>query len=141
MLGLLAQDCSSAWLPSITRIVKIRIPAFLMLLQTSLLRASMSAGFVVQRFWVLRPAVRNTIYFSVSFDGGRPSGSGMPAESACHPHTRPMVRLVLPSAFIFSSICLAALKSSVSGRSGMRLQFSAGYQDAELPPGGVSLVS
>src|SRR5262245_874573 len=117
------------------------MPSALILLQTNLVRASISAALVVKRFCVLRPSVRNTMYLSMVFAGALPSVSGTFGVSACQPHTRPMVRLVLPSAFILPSVCLAAAQSLVRGRIGARLQFSGGNQVAELPVGAVSSMS
>src|SRR5216684_550745 len=114
MVGSVAQLCSSALFPSITRIVYILIPVALILAQTSLVRASICEALVVQRFWVFRPSVRKTMYLSIPDEGAVPSVSGSLEVSACQPQTKPMVRLVLPYAFIWSTLALSAVQSDVS---------------------------
>src|SRR5262245_33277427 len=106
-----------------------------MLLHTVLVRASMSAGESVKRFWVLRPSVKRMMTCRVSAGGGG-GLSGTPGVSACQPQTSPMVWLVMPFATIWSILAFNAvqsLESVINGTGHPRLGTSAGkYVDGSL---------
>src|SRR5436305_14250957 len=90
--------------------------AALMLSHAARVRASMTDELWLQRFCVLSPSVKSTITLSRSGAGAAASGKGMLAVSACQPHTRPTVMLVLPAAVIWSTLALSAVQSVLIGR-------------------------
>src|SRR5689334_16016966 len=87
----------------------------LMLLHRAVARASIDEPLVLQRFWVFWPSVRRMITLSRSDAGADPSGNGMLGVSACQPHTRPTVMLVLPAAVMPSILVLSASQLVLSG--------------------------
>src|SRR5262245_10645333 len=95
--------------------------AFLMLVQTNAVRASMVDSVVTFWLWrlshdsVLSPSVRMITTLSRLGAGAVPSGNGRLDVRACQAHTSPMVTLVLPLGLISSTLSLSAVQSVLSG--------------------------
>src|SRR6476659_1074362 len=135
MLEAVAQPCSSAALPSITRTVNILILAALMLSQTAAVRASICDGLVVERFAVLSPSVSRMMTLSTSGRTVWPWVSGSPGVKACQAQTAPIVTVVVPDGVIESTLASSAIQSPVSGKALVSEPQSATEKLVALAPG------
>src|SRR3979409_1618355 len=116
----------------------------LALVQASAVRASMLDSLDDQRFCVLVPSVSRMITLSLSGAGSEPSVSGRFGVSECHPHSSPMVTLVLPDACMASILLLRLVhpvesRMSVSGIIAVSCaaHWAAGNSVCTLPATGV----